>query len=53
MAEFHRAVNDISEGKVHIREVDTDSDQYAVIVSDAALSDEQAAQAYDEWEVCC
>lgn len=49
-AELHRAVHDISGGRVHIREIDTDSDQYAVLVSDEPADDETAMAAYEEWE---
>lgn len=49
-AELHRAVYDISGGRVHITEIATDSDQYAVIVSDEPVDDETALAAYEEWE---
>lgn len=49
--EIHRAVNDISEGRVHIREVQAGADDRVVVVSDKALDDEQALAAYRDWEV--
>lgn len=49
--EFHRAVFDISEGKVHITKVDTGSDEYAVIVSDEQLVDGEPEALYREWLV--
>jgi hypothetical protein len=51
ISELHRAVCDISGGKVHIREVESGTDDYTIVVSDAELDDEQAQAAYRAWEV--
>ena len=51
MAEFHRAVNDISGNRVHVIPVETGSDQYAVVVCDQPLGKAEAVEAYRDWWV--
>lgn len=46
-----RAVNDLSGGKVHIYEINTQSDQYAIVASDRPLTGNQVAEEWDKrWE---
>ena len=47
--ELARAVRDVSGGTVHIRQVDTGSDQYAIVVAAADLDDEAVQDVYDRW----
>lgn len=42
MRDIARAVSELSGGQVHMREVDTDSDQYERIVSDYPVDDAEA-----------
>lgn len=43
-----RMVNDLSGGTVHIAEVDTDSDEYAIVLSDALLTKADVVGAYEK-----
>lgn len=43
-----RALTTVSGGSVHLRQVDTGSDQYAIVLSSSALSEHEAQAAYHE-----
>ncbi len=42
-----KAVHDLSGGRVSLYEVDTGSDQYAIVLADEPLTAEQAASVWD------
>ena len=49
-AEIGPAITEVSGGTVFITEVETGSDQFAIVVSSSQLTAEQAAEAYqEEW----
>jgi hypothetical protein len=46
-----RIITDLSGGTVHLAQVDTGSDEYAIVLSDVPLSKVEAAEVYDKrWE---
>jgi hypothetical protein len=47
--ELARAVREVSGGTVHVAQVDTSSDQYAIVVSTVALDGPAVVDAYDRW----
>lgn len=50
MAALADIIRDVSNGTVHLREVeDTGSDQYAVVVFTEPVDEEQAQRVYLEW----
>jgi hypothetical protein len=42
-----RIIADLSGGRLHLRRVDTGSDEYAVVVADSPLSEWDAARVYE------
>jgi hypothetical protein len=50
LARLGRLVADLSGGTLHLREADTGSDQYAVVLSTAPLDTAAATWVYREWE---
>ncbi len=44
-----RVVNELSAGRVHLREVDTGGQEIAVVVTDVELSGVVAAEVFDRW----
>lgn len=50
LAELATAIRELSDDRVHLTQVDTGSDQYAIVLSRGRLSAESAAAAYaGEW----
>lgn len=45
-----KAVLEVSGGTIRVYEIDTESDQVAVLVSNAELSDSQVAEMYQHWQ---
>jgi PIN domain nuclease of toxin-antitoxin system len=44
-------ITDLSGGTVHLAQVETGSDEYAIVLSDTPLSTVEAAEVYDKrWE---
>ncbi len=44
-------VLDLSGGRVHLRLVDTGSDEYALVVADRDLTEQQATRVFDRWAI--
>lgn len=42
-------VRELSAGRVHIVEADTQSDQYAIAIADEPLDKAAATEAYEQW----
>jgi hypothetical protein len=49
LAELGRAVAELSGGRVHLAEVDTQSDQFAIVLSTVPLDEQTAAELYERW----
>lgn len=49
LAELSRAIRDVSTDVVHIREVVTNSSEYAIVIANVDLSDTDAQAVYDQW----
>ncbi len=45
-----KAVLEVSDGAIRVYEIDTGSDQIAVLVSDTELNDSQVAEMYQHWQ---
>lgn len=47
--QLREALREVSGGTVHLHEVDTGSDQFAVVLTDREWSDDEVQLGYDRW----
>ena len=48
LAQLGRAIHDLSGGLLHLHEVQTGSDDYAIVIADQPLTDAEARRIYEE-----